>query len=100
MQSLQFHFTARASLTKFIKPIVEHHSMGMAALWRGKPIVEALDEVMKEFYIEEMSIVFKLGLMCTSKVPCAWFKVTVSITESDGLETYQSRCIDRVSTDT
>ena len=55
---------------------------------------------MKECYIEEMSIVFKLGLMCTSKVLCAWFKVTVSVIESDGLETYRSRCIGHVSTDT
>ena len=37
----------------------------------GKPIMEALDEeVMEECYIEEISIVFKLGLMCISKVPC------------------------------
>ncbi|RVX00929.1 Receptor-like protein kinase HSL1 [Vitis vinifera] len=36
----------------------------------GKFIVEALDEeIMEECYMEEMSNVFKLGLMCTSKVP-------------------------------
>ncbi|KAJ9680179.1 hypothetical protein PVL29_019467 [Vitis rotundifolia] len=36
----------------------------------GKSIVEALDEeIMEECYMEEMSNVFKLGLMCTSKAP-------------------------------
>ena len=29
-----------------------------------------------------------------------WFKVAVSVTDSDGLETYRSRCIGRVSADT
>ena len=29
-----------------------------------------------------------------------WFKIAVSVTNSDGPETYRSRCIDRVSADT
>lgn len=42
--------------------------------WRrnaeGKPIVDCLDEEIKELcYIEEMTTVFKLGLICTSTVP-------------------------------
>ena len=34
-----------------------------------------------------------------SKV-CPWFKVAVSVTDSDGPEMYQSQCIGRVSIDT
>ena len=30
----------------------------------------------------------------------AWFKVAVSVTNSEGLEAYQSRCIGLVSSDT
>ena len=30
----------------------------------------------------------------------SWFKVAVSVTDSDGPETYRSRCIGRVSADT
>lgn len=42
--------------------------------WRrnaeGKPIVDCLDEEIKELcYIEEMTTVFKLGLICTSTAP-------------------------------
>ena len=29
-----------------------------------------------------------------------WFKVAISVTDSDGLETYRSRCIGLVSADT
>lgn len=44
--------------------------------WRhfqeGNPIVDALDEDIKEpCYLEEMSRVFKLGIMCTSTPPTA-----------------------------
>lgn len=42
--------------------------------WRhfaeGKPIVEALDcEVKRQCYLEDMTTVFKLGLVCTSNSP-------------------------------
>lgn len=42
--------------------------------WRqnaeGKPIIDCLDEeIKKSSYLEEMTSVFKLGLICTSTVP-------------------------------
>ncbi|KDP34178.1 hypothetical protein JCGZ_07749 [Jatropha curcas] len=44
--------------------------------WRqsaeGKPFVDCLDEKIREpCYLEEMTTVFKLGLICTSKLPSA-----------------------------
>ncbi|KAF2285218.1 hypothetical protein GH714_039037 [Hevea brasiliensis] len=44
--------------------------------WRqmkeGRPIVDALDkEIMESSYLHEMSIVFQLGVKCTSKLPSA-----------------------------
>ena len=42
----------------------------------------------------------KLPLVHSLQQPQPWFKVAVSITDSDSPEAYRSRCIDRVSTDT
>ena len=39
------------------------------------------------------------GSNCTA-YDISWFKVAVSVTDSDGPETYRSRCIGRVSADT
>ena len=36
----------------------------------------------------------------SSRPPGSWFKVMVSVTDSDDPKTYWSRCISRVSTDT
>lgn len=51
----------------------EHMSLAEWALWyykEGKPIIDALDnEIKKPCYLEEMSSVFKLGLMCTGRSP-------------------------------
>ena len=51
----------------------EHMSLAEWA-WQhfgdGKSIIEALDEeIMEECYLEEITTVFKLGLMCTRKKP-------------------------------
>ncbi|XP_073276050.1 uncharacterized protein [Primulina huaijiensis] len=51
----------------------EHTSLAEWA-WRlygeGKPITDALDtEVQEEHYLEDMTIVYKLGLICTSTLP-------------------------------
>uniref|UniRef100_A0A2P2KLD6 Receptor-like protein kinase 5 n=1 Tax=Rhizophora mucronata TaxID=61149 RepID=A0A2P2KLD6_RHIMU len=53
----------------------EHSNLADWA-WRhmreGKPISDALDDEIKEpCYLEEMSNVFRLGIMCTSKLPSA-----------------------------
>ncbi|XP_059461694.1 receptor-like protein kinase HSL1 [Corylus avellana] len=51
----------------------EHMSLAEWSWWyykEGKPIIDALDnEIKKPCYLEEMSSVFKLGLMCTGRSP-------------------------------
>ena len=39
-------------------------------------------------------------LVSSARQCVAWFKVAVSVTDSDSPETYRSRCINRVSADT
>ncbi|GLT61507.1 hypothetical protein SLA2020_342080 [Shorea laevis] len=41
-------------------------------LQEGKPVLDALDEDIKEpCYLDEMCIVFRLGIICTSILPSA-----------------------------